>query len=118
MIAFGCRDGAFDRLHEGGTISHDMVRGHQQQNAVGIFIGDHQGCDGCGRCGVAPDRLQDDGLRRDCCLTHLLGDQETVFDIADDQRRLKVLVLHAQNGVLDQAVLSGQGQQLLGKEAA
>jgi hypothetical protein len=71
------------------------------------------GGDGGGRGGVPPRRLEHDGGWLDPGGSQLLGDQETVGLVADDDRwRESVVVGDPAGGVLQQAVLTNQRQHL------
>jgi hypothetical protein len=68
---------------------------------VGFGLGEHQGRDAAGGRGVAAQGLQNDRARRDVHEAKLLGDDETVLVIGDDEGRGEArLIRHAQRRLL------------------
>ena len=75
--------------------------------------------DAGGGCGVAADRLEQQGPRRRADLAQLLGDDKAMLFIGDEQRRGKAVAIgDAAQGLLQQAVVAEQTQQLLGIKGA
>ena len=109
-------DPRLDRLPEGGSIADDVVGSeHQQQRVIARGHG-LEGGNGHGRCGVAAHGLQQDrrGIHAD--LAHLLGHDEAVVFVADQQRRLEICnSLQTLLGLLQQGLfaLAREGPVLL-----
>ena len=81
-------------------VDDHVVRGEQPQHGVGVGLGDQDRGGGDRRGAVAADRLQQDARTRDAGGTELLGDQESVLLVADDDRRGEALAAGAQRGFL------------------
>jgi hypothetical protein len=94
--------------------NHVVRRQHQQHGIVIAAREAAQRRQRHRRCGVAPGRLEQDLGVVYTGSAQLLGHQETVFLVAHHQRRRQLAkALEAQHGLLQQAVLAGQWQELL-----
>jgi hypothetical protein len=98
---------------EGSGIAHMMVRGRGQQHRVGPVANGVERGSRQGRRGIAADRLQQQGPVRQAEQAQLLGGDETVFLVADHDRRAQGQTVEALQGVLQQARVAEQGLQLL-----
>ncbi len=110
-----CRHGAaLGRIEEGGNVTDDVIGGKHQEHRVRILGGDDQSGDGGGGRGVAAEGFENDVARRNPDLTKLLGDDEAMLGVADDERRQeRVLVADALDRLLQERGLRHQRQQLL-----
>ena len=82
-------------------------------------VGKPQRGDAGRRRGIAADRLQHQRIGHDADLAELLGDDEAMLLVGDDQRWGETLVAHhPEHGLLQQAALAGQRQELLRVERA
>ncbi len=112
-----CR--ARQRRGEGGVIGDGVIGRHDQEQGGGIGRRQHERGNGGGRCGIAPDRLEDDGMRRDRDLPQLLGDDEAMLVIGDDQRRREArAIADPPHRLLQQALARKQREELLGIKRA
>ena len=91
----------------------DMIRRQQRHDRVRIVLGQQQRGHRRGRRGVAALRLENDGARRHLELAQLLGDQEAMLLVADDQRRGEAAAGHPPHRLLQHAALGDERQQLL-----
>jgi hypothetical protein len=90
-------------------------RQHQHERAR-ILPGQQQGGAGDRRSGIAAaaDGLEHDGRRLASGIAELLGDDETVLLVADDERGGEAAgIAHAGDGLLQQAALGGEREKLL-----
>ena len=89
-----------------------ICRQHQQYRVIVL----HEGMD-CGdryrRCGVSAERFEDDGQIFDTDLACLLGDDETVFIVADNDRRAVFQAIDSRQGFLQHGFVMQQAQKLL-----
>ena len=91
-----------------------MVGRHDEEDRPRVALQRREGGDGDGGRGVAPERLEDDGSARDAEGAHLLGDDEAMLLVGDDDRRLEQgLVADPQGRLLQHGLRSDQGQELL-----
>ena len=98
-------------------IANHMVGGEHQQQGVGAAGGGLQGGHRHGRGGVAAARFEQDRRRLGADLAHLLGHDEAVVLVADQQgRRQMRQPLQPLLGLLQQGgvAVAGQGPVLLG----
>ena len=108
-------NGRMERRH----VADQMIGGQHQHQRVGIIARQHQRGHGNRRRGVAAHRLQHDGARLGADLAHLLGDHEAVLVVAHHQRCGHFRhVCQAADSVLQQAMVAGERQQLLGQGRA
>ena len=91
-----------------------MVGGKDQQQFVAAF-GDqfHRG-DGHRRRRVAAEGFEQDRLARQVLRLQLFLDDEAVLLVAHQQRRLHAVEGQALDGLLEQGVVAGEGEELLG----
>ena len=86
--------------------------GHHQHQRIGVLL-EQKGCDTSRGRRIAPLRLDDDGLGLDTHGAQLLGDNEAVRIVADDDRRLNLIggargLPEAQRRFLQEAAFGGQ----------
>ncbi len=111
--------GAAQRRAKGAAVADDMVRRHHRQHRIAPLGAGVERGQGEGGRRVAPDRFEDDGLRRLPRQAQLLGDDEAVFLVRNDDRRQFVEAIFARFGVpaqhrvLQHRMLAAQGEQLL-----
>jgi hypothetical protein len=72
---------------EGSDIAHVVVRRRRQQHRVGAIANGVERGSCQGRCCIAADRLQQQGPVRQAEQAQLLGGDEAIFLVADDNRR-------------------------------
>ena len=96
----------------GRVLDHVVGREHQEHRVLVAPLRERRSR-GDGRAGIAPHRLEQDvGLGVD--LGQLLGDQETILAVGDDDRpREQAGLGHAQHGVLKGRAWTEQLQELL-----
>ena len=106
-----CRRAGRDRVAEGRGVANGVVRRQDQQQGV-IALGRGLKCRHRHRRGrVAAYRLQQDPRRFYADLAHLLGHDEAVIFIADQQWRCQPLqALQSLLGLLQQGFLAAAGQ--------
>ena len=106
--------GPTDRLVKSLRIGDRMIRRHDQHLPVQVAGGNPQGGDRGGRRGVAAGGFEQQPGRLDADLAQLLGNDEAVLLIGDDQRRREpVLPGDPPHRLLQQAGLAEQREQLL-----
>ncbi len=109
--------GALDRLPERGEIADRVVRRHDQHQRIGVARSrcrdQAQRRDAGRRGGVAAERFEDQRLRRDADFAQLLGDDEAMLLVRDDERRGESGIGDATRRLLQQAALASQRQKLL-----
>ena len=112
----GGHAGVHGGAEPGGIGDHVVGGQHQQQRVLAMGRG-LQGRDRHGRRGVAAHRFQQDPGRLHTDLAHLLGHDEAVLLVADQQRCPQaVQALQPLLGLLQQGLvaIAGQGPVLLG----
>ncbi len=110
----GGRRGAIDGGGEGLDNRDRMIRGEQQQQRLGVALGQAQRGGAGRRSGVAADRLEQHrpGCHRD--LAQLFGDDEPVLFVGDDERRREALRIgDPPHRLLQQTLAAEQAQELL-----
>ncbi|MCF6180348.1 MAG: TRAP transporter substrate-binding protein DctP [Geopsychrobacter sp.] len=101
-LARGVR-GRFHRSSEARVVTHDVIGWQAEHDGLGILLGDDQGGRGKGGCGISRDGVGGGRQGRDVLCAELLGDDETVRIVAQDQRAFEeVLIAHAERGGLEQ----------------
>ena len=106
--------GALDRSAEGIGVGDRVIRRHHQHQRIGLAFGDAQRGNARRRRRVAADRLEQQGFRSRGDLAQLLGDDEAVLLIGNDQRRGEAgLAGDPQHRLLQQAGIAEERQQLL-----
>ena len=83
----GRRQRGSDRGEEAVGRADVVIGGQHQQQRFRIALAENEGGGGGGRRGVAADRLEHDRLGLDRQVAQLLGDQEAMILVADQQRR-------------------------------
>jgi hypothetical protein len=119
LAVLGRRHRARDRGLERGQILEHVVRGqHEQQRIVAALLRQHRvRGDRDGRRRIAPGGLEQDAARRETHLAELLGDEETMGFVADDQRARRAgKTREPRRGLLDHGSLAGEREQLLGEQ--
>ncbi|MNP05291.1 hypothetical protein D3C76_972380 [compost metagenome] len=94
------------------VVDHVVGRQHQHQ-LVTAFIDQHHRGQRHGRRGVAAERLHQDALDFELTVAQLLVDDETVVLVADHDRCVHAFEHQALEGLLEQGVFAGQGEELL-----
>lgn len=95
------------------------VIGRQYQHQFVTTFGDQlQGGHGHGRCGVAAEGLEQQHLCLQVDLLQLLEDDEAVLLVGHQHWRLHALDGEALQGLLEQCLLTSQGEELLGIQLA
>src|SRR5471032_510629 len=94
------------------VVNHVVGRQHQHQ-LVAAFVDQHHRRQGHGRRSVATERLHQDALAFELTRAQLLVDDETVVLVADHDRGVHAFEHQTLQGLLEQGVLAGQGQELL-----
>ena len=93
--------------------------GRQNQKQLVTASGEQvHGGDGHGRCGVAAERLQQNGLRLVADSGKLLADDEAMFFVAHHDGLADALDGQAAERLLKQGLTAGEGQELLGIQLA
>ena len=123
MPAARGRRGALGGVAEGVELADHVIGRHHQHQRVGLARGQPQRGDAGRRRGIATDRFEHQRIGRGADLAQLLGDDKPVLLIGDDQRRRKpgvapAIAHRAQHGLLQQAALANERQQLLRVERA
>jgi hypothetical protein len=91
-----------------------VVGRHQPQHRVRVGLAQQERGRGDGRRAVARDRLEEDARVRDPRLAQLLGHQESVRLVADDDRRREARPDRARRGLLEHgARVADQRPELL-----
>ncbi len=93
------------------VFQHVVGRQHQHQ-LVAAFVDQHHRGQRHGRRGVAPERFHQDALGFELTVGQLLVDDEAVVFVADHDRRVHAFEHQALEGLLEQGVFTGQGQEL------
>ncbi|CRS25503.1 hypothetical protein PAERUG_P48_London_17_VIM_2_01_13_06314 [Pseudomonas aeruginosa] len=114
LALFGGVGGQRQGLLEGALVLDHVVGGKDQQQFVAAF-GDqfHRG-DGHRRRRVAAEGFEEDRLARQVLCLQLFLDDEAVLLVAHQQRRLHAVEGQALDGLLEQGVVAGEGEELLG----
>ena len=114
-----CRDDGFvERGHQRVIPLDHRVGRHHPYDCAGIALGDHDRRRRDRRGGVAADRLEHDGGVFDTARPHLLGNQEPVFLIADDDRGAERWADAAADRLLQHGAFADQRPELLRKALA
>ncbi|MNV73973.1 hypothetical protein D3C71_1671550 [compost metagenome] len=92
-----------------------MVGGQHQHQLVAAFVDQLHGGHRHGWRGVATERLHQDGLGFELQGAELLLDDELVVLVADHDGRVHAIERQALDGLLEQRVFTGQGQELFGE---
>ncbi len=108
----GRQPGACQGTVEGLDVVDDVVGRQHQQQFVTPGLEQRQRSNGHGRRGVAAEGFQQDGLGLPADARQLVGDDEAVGFVADHHRRLEPFEGQALHGLLEQGVLTDQGEKL------
>ncbi|MCY1288046.1 hypothetical protein D9M70_370650 [compost metagenome] len=92
-----------------------MVGREHQQQLVAAFVDQLHRRHRHRRRGVAAEGLEQDGLGRQFQRVELFLDDEAVVLVAHHQRRLHAVERQALEGLLEQGLFAGEGEELLGK---
>ncbi|MNT17072.1 hypothetical protein D3C72_1522030 [compost metagenome] len=112
-FAVFCGDGGQgQRTLQGFLVFQHVVGRQHQHQLVATFIDQHHCGQGYGRRGVATKRLHQDALGFQFACGQLLVDDEAVVLVADHDRRVHAFEHQAFQGLLEQRVFTGQGQEL------
>ena len=117
----GRRNRRLDRFAERRDVREHVVRGkHEQQRVTLRSAGSGRECrDGDRGRRIPADGLENDRARLDADLPQLLGDEEAVRLVADDDRiRDFRQPDRPERGVLDHRALADERQELLGVQLA
>ncbi|MNT12552.1 hypothetical protein D3C72_1474830 [compost metagenome] len=97
-----------------GFLVFQYVVGRQYQHQfVTAFIDQHHRGQRHGRRGVAAERFHEDALAFQIAIGQLLVDDEAVILVADHDRGVHAFEHQALEGLLEQGVFAGQGEELL-----
>lgn len=100
---------------QGFLVIQHVVGGQHQHQFVAAFVDQHHRRQGHGRRGIAAERLHQDALGFQFAGSQLLVDDKAVVLVAHHDGRVHAVEHQALQGLLEQGVLAGQGQELLGK---
>ncbi|MNY07184.1 hypothetical protein D3C86_1399760 [compost metagenome] len=113
-FAVFCGDGGQGQGALQGFLVFQHVVGRQHQHQlVATFTDQHHRSQGHGRRGVATERFHQDALGFQFARRQLLVDDEAVVLVADHDWRIHAFEHQAFQGLLEQGVFAGQGQELL-----
>lgn len=101
---------------EGGGVGDDLVGRHHQQDGVAPFLGGDEGGELHGGGGVAAHGLEHDAVCAFADLAQLLGNDEAVFFVGDDDGAggFNAETVEPARGDLQQGFGAGERQELLG----
>ncbi len=97
---------------QGFLIFDDVVCRQYQHQFVAAFVDQHHRGQGHRRRSVATERFHQDALGFQVPGGQLLVDDEAVLFVADYDRRVHAFEHQALEGLLEQGVFTGQGQEL------
>ncbi|MCY1428751.1 hypothetical protein D9M71_446480 [compost metagenome] len=103
---------------EGLLVFQHMIGGEHQQQFVAAVVDQLQGGDAHRRCGIAAEGFEQDRLGGELQFGELILDDEAVVLVADQQGRLHAFERQALEGLLEQRVLAGEDEELLGELSA
>ncbi|MNO96127.1 hypothetical protein D3C76_877890 [compost metagenome] len=103
---------------EGALVVEHVVGGEHQQQLVAAFGDQLHGGDGHRRRGIAAEGFEQDRLGGELQFGELILDDEAVVLVADQQGRLHAFERQALEGLLEQRVLAGEDEELLGELSA
>jgi len=115
LATLGGHGGQGQGALQGFLVVDHMVGGQHQHQLVAAFVDQHHRGQRHGRRGVAAEGLHQDALAFELTGAQLLVDDETVVFVADHDRRVHAVEHQAFQGLLEQRVLAGQGQELFGE---
>jgi hypothetical protein len=110
----GRRQAAQDRGLKRGGVADMVVRRRGQQHGIVAIAAGVEGGNSQRRSGVAAKRFKQQGPGREPEFAQLLGGDKAILFVADDDRRANWQSGQSLEGVLQQAVATDQGLQLLG----
>lgn len=111
--------GGLRGLHEGRLVQDHVVGREHEQQGIRIAAQRDQGRGGDGGRGVAADGFEHDRRRLDADLAQLLGHEEALFVVGDDDRRDRMRnAREPQRSLLNQRPVAGEFQILLRIAAA
>ncbi len=115
LTALGGHGGQGQGALQGFLVFEHVVGRQHQHQLVATFVEQHHRGQRHGRCGVAPEGLHEDALGLQLAVAQLLVDDETVVLVADHDRCVHAIEHQALEGLLEQRVFTGQGEELLGE---
>ncbi|MNO61273.1 hypothetical protein D3C76_519170 [compost metagenome] len=115
LATLGCHGGQGQGALQGFLVVDDVVGGQHQHQLVTAFADQFHGGDGHGRCGIAAEGFHQNALGLQLQVGQLLVDDEAVVLVADHDGRVHPIEYQAGEGLLEQGVFAGQGQELLGE---
>ncbi|MND79398.1 hypothetical protein D3C80_711370 [compost metagenome] len=115
LTVLGSDAGEGHRLLEGLLVFQHMIGGEHQQQFVAAVVDQLQGGDAHRRCGIAAEGFEQDRLGGEAQFGELILDDEAVVLVADQQRRLHAFERQALERLLEQRVLAGEDEELLGE---
>ena len=107
------RGGPLDGVEKRRHIGDRMIRGHHQNQRLGIALGEAQGGHRRRRRGVAADRLQQDRARRDPISRSCSAMMKRCSSLAMITAARTPGIGDPQRGLLEQALVADQRQELL-----
>ncbi|MNG13604.1 hypothetical protein D3C84_972920 [compost metagenome] len=100
---------------QGFLVFQHVVGRQDQHQFVTTFVDQHHRGQGHGRRGVAAERFHQDALGFQLTVAQLLVDDEAVVFVADHDRGVHAFEHQAFQGLLEQRVFAGQGEELFRK---
>ncbi|MNZ48029.1 hypothetical protein D3C78_657630 [compost metagenome] len=114
LALFGGAGGQRQGLLEGLLVAQHMVGRKDQHQLVTAFGHQLHGGDGHRRRGIAAEGLQQHGLGLQADAVQLLLDDEAVILVGHQYGRLHAFEAQALQGLLEQGLVAGEGEELLG----
>ena len=115
FAVFGSHGGQGQGALQGFLVFEHVVGRQHQHQLVATFIDQHHRGQGHGRRSVAAERFHQDALGVQFTAAQLLVDDEAVILVADHDRGVHAFEHQAFQGLLEQRVFAGQGEELLGE---
>ncbi|RMO06447.1 hypothetical protein ALQ47_05268 [Pseudomonas cichorii] len=112
FATLGCNGGQSQCALQGFLIVDHVIGRQDQHQLVVAFIDQHHRRQGHGGCGVAPERLHQDGLGVEVQCCQLLVYDETMLLVADHDGLLHTLEHQTLQSLLEQSVFACQCQEL------
>ena len=109
-------DGLLQRLPEGGFVADGLVGRRHHEDGVRAILPRRQCRQGQRRRGIAANWFEQESSIVDTCFAQLLLGEKTVFFVANYIRAAGPRhALQTPGGLLEEAVVAGQAEKLLGK---
>lgn len=112
FAVFGGHGGQGEGALQGFLVFQHVVGRQHQHQFVTTFVDQHHRSQRHRRRGVAAERLHQDALAFKVTVGQLLVDDEAVILVADHDRRVHAFEHQALQGLLEQCVFTGQGEEL------